>query len=187
MSGRFRRAAGGGVTARFGTTETVVLRQLLGELVELVAPDDEGSTDPLERAVGIGWSSSPPEDPALARLLPDAYADPEAAAEFRRYTEVPLREGKARNARTALESLDAPGRLHLDAEQAAAWLGALNDLRLTLAARLGLDPGGPVPGAGGSGAALEPDELPEDDPRRPAYAVYQWLGWLQETLVRALS
>src|SRR5215469_3728115 len=34
-----------------------------------------------------------PEDPVLARLLPDAYADdPGAAAEFRRYTESSLRE-----------------------------------------------------------------------------------------------
>jgi hypothetical protein len=32
-----------------------------------------------------------------------------------------------------------------------------------------------------------PDELPEDDPRSPHLGVYQWLTWLQEHLVLALS
>ena len=29
--------------------------------------------------------------------------------------------------------------------------------------------------------------LPDEDPRAQAYDIYQWLGWLQETLVDALT
>lgn len=49
----------------------------------------------------------PPEDAALARLLPDASKDPEEAAQFRRLSEASLRESKIadlRAARMALES-----------------------------------------------------------------------------------
>ena len=52
----------------------------------------------------------PPEDPVLARLLPDAYRDdPEAAGEFRRYTEQDLRSGKVAAAQTVLATLPAKG------------------------------------------------------------------------------
>ena len=42
-----------------------------------------------------------PEDPVLARLLPDGYRDdPEAAGEFRKYTEPSLRSAKHQAAQT---------------------------------------------------------------------------------------
>ena len=40
-------------------------------------------------------------------------------------------------------------------------------------------------------SALGPDDrwdvMLEDDPRRYVHDIYQWLGWLQETLVRAVA
>ena len=46
-------------------------------------------------AIGIDPFAVTPDDPALHRLFPDAYADDEdASAEFRRFTERSLRDGK---------------------------------------------------------------------------------------------
>jgi hypothetical protein len=157
-----------------------VLSSLAADLLVLLGEQDEADTDPLAALVGL--SSGPvtaPEDPALARLLPDAYGDDrEAAEEFRRYTEGDLRAGKRANAGTVLATL-APltgqgGRLPLDREQADAWLGCLNDLRLVLATRLEVT----------EETDLEPSA---DDPRAQALHVYGWLGWLQESLLSCLD
>ena len=86
-------------------------------------------------------TAGPPEapaDPVLARLLPDAYQDdPEAAGEFRKYTESSLREAKKYFAQTLLETLPPKGgRVKLTADQARDWLRALNDVRLMFGVRL---------------------------------------------------
>jgi hypothetical protein len=199
VSARFRRLPGGVVTARFDAAEAAVLRQVFDEVLELLGssardageageagegePGEaersrEEAEDPLAAAVGIGTSTRTPEDPVLARLFPDGYRDdPDAAADFRRYTEVELREGKRANARLALAGVPAgAGRVRLHRDEAQAWLRALNDARLALGTRLEVseDPG--------EMSRL----LSQDDPRAAAYAVYSWLGWLQETLVSAL-
>jgi Domain of unknown function (DUF2017) len=181
----FSRKRRGRVTLQLDAVEAVLLRHLLDELVTLVTPAEgfESAADPLAAAVGISTSTAPPDDPALARLLPDAYRDDaERSAEFRRYTEADLRERKATNARVALATLDDVmaadgGKLKLDAEQSAAWLGALNDLRLTLGTRLEVT----------EDADVDLAQLDDDDPRQALYSLYMWLGLLQETLVRALS
>jgi len=192
MSSRFRRRRGGGVVVTLEPGEAAVLDHLLGELVGLVAPpDDVDDTDPLARAIGIGTATETPEDPALARLFPAAYSDDDqAAADFRRYTEIGLRDAKVRNATIARASLNRDGsaadaaaerdrhrRLRLTPDEAQAWLGALNDLRLALGVRLDVT----------EDADLAFAEFPDDDPRKPMWQVYLWLGWLQETLVGALT
>ncbi len=140
---------------------------------------DDAEDDPLARAVGIGTATEAPEDPALARLFPDGYTDdPEASADFRRYTEPGLRIGQAAAAgHRAGDSLgEEPHRMLLDAEEAQAWLGALNDIRLVLGERLGVT------------EDLEEliAALGEDDPRLALLWVYDRLTYLQETLVQAL-
>ena len=95
----------------------------------------------------------PPDDPAVARLLPEASADPGSAWEFRRFTERVLRRRKVDGLETVRRTLAAgePHRAHwpqrgaeedvrvvLDDEAARAWVVALTDLRLVLAERLGL-------------------------------------------------
>ena len=121
------------------------------------------------------------------RLFPDAYADDaEAAGDFRRYTERGLRSKKSADASTVLETLlsvdeladdDAKTKIVLDADQAAAWLRTLTDLRLALGTRLGIE----------QDDDDRWDSMPEDDPRRYVHDIYDWLGWLQETLVRAVA
>ena len=177
---RFKKARGGAVRADLDAVEADVLSAVAADLLELLGSEEEPDADPLAALVGLSDGPvAPPEDPALARLLPDAYGeDPEAATEFRRYTEGDLRAGKRANAGAVLASL-APltgkgGRLVLDRDQADAWLGCLNDLRLVLGTRLEVT------------EETEP-AVPDDDPRAHALQVYGWLGWLQESLLSCLD
>jgi len=127
---------------------------------------------------GMDGPAAPPEDPVLARLLPDAYGDdPEAAGDFRRYTEQGLRSGKVAAARTVLATLPSDGgRVRLSPGDAEAWLRSLNDVRLALGVLLGIT----------EDYEHEPAELDPEDPREAYLHVYDWLTFLQETLVRAL-
>ena len=180
---RFRKTRRGIETAP-DEIETTVLRSCATDLLVLLGGAPESTDDPLEALLGLpGGEAVRPEDPALVRLLPDAYGDddPAASSEFRRYTEGDLRAGKRANCTTVLASLPASsGQVRLDREQAMAWLGCLNDVRLVLGTRLGVEDDDAATGAG----AGEPDP---DDPRSQSMAVYGWLGWLQESLLGCLD
>ena len=147
----FRSVRGGGARAWLAAAEASLLRSLVGQIMALVEP--EGSavrTDPgpgddselaaLEAMVHAPGADSPPEDPVLARLLPDAYRDdPESAGEFRKYTEPALRSAKYQAAQEMMDTLpEAGGRIQLTQDQALSWLKALNDVRLALGVRLGV-------------------------------------------------
>jgi Domain of unknown function (DUF2017) len=186
MGSAFRRTTGGGVTATFQRGEVDLLRSLVTQLLELLSLDEESTADPTDPFANltIEGPRERPRDPVLARLFPDAYADdPDAAADFRRFTERGLRGGKTSDAATVLESLEptAPEkdrvRLRLNRDAAHAWMRTLTDLRLALGTRLGVEENDEARWAG----------LPLDDPRRYVHEVYDWLGWLQETLVRAVA
>lgn len=167
-----------GIEATPDEVEAAVLQRCVEDLLVLLGEGETEPTDPLEAMLGLGAAGTErPEDPALARLLPDAYDDddPAASAEFRRYTESDLRAGKRAHCTAVLATLPhGGGTVRLDREGAQAWLGCLNDLRLVLGTRLEITEDD------------ELDDVPEDDPRAQAYAVYGWLGWLQETLVLCL-
>jgi hypothetical protein len=148
------------------------------------APGDPGQADlfaDLEKMFNETAARPPeaPADPVLARLLPDAYThDPEAAGEFRRYTESSLREAKKYFAQTLLETLPAEGgRVKLTADQARDWLRALNDVRLMFGVRLEVTEDFEEQLAG-----LDPK-----DPRVAAFEVYGWLGSVQDSLVQAIA
>jgi hypothetical protein len=176
--------------ARFTATDAMLLRDLVGQVAELLGgPAAHGPTDALGPdalgpdalgldALGLTEDASLPDDPALARLLPDAYRDdPEAASEFRRYTEKDLRAGKVAAANTVLETLPAGGgRISLSEAQAQVWLRALNDIRLALGVRLGIT----------EDVGEEMSRIRPDNPRYGVLAVYDWLSVIQESLVHAL-
>ena len=200
-TGAFRRSRGR-VSARFTAAQAVILRNLVSQVAELMGPAAEpGAADPavpgspagqgpggpgepalsieeLAAAIGATGPTSPPEDPVLARLLPDAYRDdPEAAGEFRRYTEQGLRSGKVAAAQTVLDTLPARGgHVRLGPEDAQAWLRALNDVRLAIGTVLGITEDYEEEMEGASWA----------DPRSAYLEVYHWLGYIQDSLVRAL-
>lgn len=188
----FRPIKGGGASAWLSAEEAALLRTLVVPVVELLndparpapPPEAAGPTDlfdDLEKMFNETTAAPPeaPADPVLARLLPDAYQDdPEAAGEFRKYTESSLREAKKYFAQTLLETLPpGGGRVKLTAEQARDWLRALNDMRLMFGVRLEV-----TEDFEEQFASLEPS-----DPRVAAFEVYGWLGAMQESLVRAVS
>jgi len=176
--------------------EAQLLANLAAQVAELVRDGSSarvGAEDPLEELVGMGEGPvQPPDDPVLRRLLPDAYRDDaESAADFRRFTEPGLRDAKVRNAQTIIDSLTAGGMtvddtevsdaevdVDLGAEQAQAWLRSLTDIRLSLATRLGITEDDDL---------LHPPEFDPDDPIAIMRDVYDWLGFVQESLVRALD
>jgi hypothetical protein len=134
----FRRTRHG-PRAKLDDQERSVLAHLFVDVYELLDDGAPTDPDPLAAMIGIGTSVDLPEDPALARLLPDAHADdPAASSEFRRYTEQGLRERKRQCLETARLTLGRPGSLLLDDAEAQAWLVALTDVRLVLAERMGL-------------------------------------------------
>lgn len=166
----FRRD-GEHVVARFTTHESALLTELAEQLLTLLSDRSGDATGELLFAqLGIGGSSAPPLDPALARLLPDAYrGDDDAAAEHRRLTERGLVERKLANARAVIHSL-ADHTVRLDDAAVQAWLRTLTDLRLALAARLQIEEDG--------------DEGLGDD---AMLTIYDWLGWLQGSLVEVID
>ncbi|MET8947777.1 DUF2017 domain-containing protein [Streptomyces sp. NPDC004542] len=199
MPGTFEPLPGGGAAVVLDHVEMSIIRSLAVQLLELIGPGpvEDAAGDPLAELFAEG-PSEPPADPVLKRLFPDAYGAPEQApaspadaeerrahsAEFRRFTENDLRAGKRGNALSVIRSLDALGSagegervLSLSPEESRQWLGALNDLRLAIGARLEI--------------ADEDDtealyRLPDEDPRKPMVMAYLWLGGLQETLVSTL-
>jgi hypothetical protein len=187
----FRSVRGGGARAWLAGAEASLLRNLVAQVMELVEPQEPQPQDQpspsgdetlaaLEAMLHGGpGSATTPEDPVLARLLPDGYRDdPAAAGEFRQYTEPALRSAKHQAAREMLDSLpEAGGKIQLTSEQALSWLKALNDVRLALGVRLGV-----TEEFEEQWARLKPD-----DPQWTAYEVYAWLGAVQESLVQALS
>jgi hypothetical protein len=186
MGSAFRRTTGGGVIVTFQLGEVDLLRSLVTQLQELLGMDEETAADPTDpfATLTIEGPRERPQDPVLARLFPDAYGDDhDAAADFRRFTERGLRAGKTTDAATVLESLDrvAPDKdrvkLRLNRDTGLAWMRTLTDLRLALGTRLEVE----------ENDELRWASLPPDDPRRYVHDVYDWLGWLQETLVRAVA
>jgi hypothetical protein len=181
------------IIANFTGFEADLLRSLASQLVELLrneaaVPHDHA--DPFEAMMDFSGPTQEPEDPVLARLFPTAYpTDEEAAAEFRRFTEGTLRDGKAAAAISIIDGLEEAGLppeltedglmidVELDEPTAETWMRSFTDLRLALATRLGV---------------VEDDDeywssLPDEDPRAQAHDIYEWVGYLQETLVQALS
>jgi hypothetical protein len=175
----FHRHGDNAFVAEFSESEREVLINLVEQIIELLGErTDNHVDDPLAAMVGITTHDSPPEDEVLLRLLPNAYADQVDAAEFRRYTESTLRGKKyahSMSMRITLKS-SVDGIIEVDHDGANDWLGAMNDIRLALGVRLKVE----------QNSHEELELLAPDDPMRGVYAVYSWLGWLQESLIVAL-
>ena len=111
-------------------------------------------------------------DPSLRRLFPPAYEDEGDNRAYRELAGDSLLDGRRRALELLAETVD---RDRLGAEEADAWLRALNDLRLVLGTRLDVQEG------------TFAEDFRPDDPNAAALAVYGYLSWLQEQLVEALS
>jgi Domain of unknown function (DUF2017) len=182
----FRPTRGGGVRAALAPAEASLLRSLVGQVITLIAPDGLPKSQPrnltgdlLDWDFELNDKPETPDDPVLARLLPDGYRDdPDASQEFRKYTEPGLRSVKQQAAQEMLDTLpEAGGKIQLSHDQAQAWLKALNDVRLALGVRLNVT----------EEFEEQWGRLAADDPQWAAYEVYAWLGAVQESLVQALA
>lgn len=190
----FKKRRRGGLCATFEPGEAHVIASLTSQVVELLR-DRNGELasdpDPLAGELGLsGGPSLPPDDPVLQRLLPDAYRDDsDESAEFRRFTERSLTSAKVANAEAVLASLREAGldeldedseeslEVELDPEAVQAWLRTLTDVRLSLAVRLGIE-------ADEDAMLLHQSE---DEAVAAMTELYDWLGYVQETLVTALD
>jgi hypothetical protein len=176
--------------------EVLVISHLLGELDGLLGGGEppaeaaaavpgaaEGTDADDDVIAGLNWSSDPvtaPSDPALRRLLPDAYPDDaEATEEFRRYTDATLRDGMHADlvaVRECLVVIGEKGQASLDDELVQAWLRVLNRVRLVLAVRLGIE------------NASDHDNLAQidaDDPRTGPFLLFEWVGYVLADLLAA--
>lgn len=153
------------------------LAGLIEQFIELVS----GSrTEPASESMGVETLPLD-DDPAVRRLVPDAYPDDsEASGEFRRLTASELLDRREQDAALVLASLTsavdaldehqpatATMLLALDDEAVSAWMKTLTALRLVLASRLDI--------------RTEADNDPED----PRFGVYEWLGYRLEGLLTA--
>jgi Domain of unknown function (DUF2017) len=177
MSTGFVRTTDGGVRIRVETGEAQVIRTLFGQLLDILGEPAQPKTYEGMPELALSDNTSVSDDPVVARLFPDAYGDDEeASAEFRRYTEASLRESKRAAAEVVLRTLGEGGQIVLDADQAQAWLRALNDLRLALGTRLDIT----------EDTFADLGRFDWSDPRNAGYAAYDWLTTLQESLVHAV-
>ena len=157
------------ISRRRGTTllrldrvEAAVLLRLLDDLAAALAPGHLVA-----------------DDPVRLRLFPAAYLDDVAAADdFRRLTEQSLADERAERIESCGAELAASGggaavEIGIDAESGRRWITVLNDLRLALGTRLGVD---------------EDDRMmpAPDDPAAAVWATYFWLTGVQDALVSEL-
>jgi len=113
------------------------------------------------------------EDTAVSRLFPVAYpTDEDRQTEYRLLVHDELLSSHL-GALAVLE--ETAGSDHLDEDQLHTWMRAINHVRLVLGTRLDV--------------TEEGDERPRSarDPRAPAFAVYDYLTYLQGDIIEALS
>jgi hypothetical protein len=159
----FKRVGRDRVRVRLGHDEVAVLRDLPGQLRAVLT--EEG------------------DDPVNRRLFPPAYLEPgdaERDAEYRRLMHDELVQAKLANVELVAGTLakGSPSArrwtVDLTEEEAAAWLGVLNDLRLALGVRLEI-------------TEDFDGQVDDTDPRAPAMHLLAYLGWLEEHLLEALA
>jgi len=139
----------GNVEVRLGPEE----RLFLGDVLPLLA--------------GIGSQGS---DPAADRLKVPVYLDdPEANEEWWRLMGSELDAGRRSDRAVFEKAISSEGPVTLTNAEADAVLRVLNEARLALGARFGID------------VEEDHDELPEDSRQ-----VLDYLGWIQEELTLEL-
>jgi hypothetical protein len=151
-----------------------VKRTRRGDFELRLTPDERtilrGLPDQLRNLIE---NEDPTSDPAMARLYPPAYEDdPIRNLEFERMAGDELTSQRLSSISAMEGSIDAD---LLTEEQLLSWLGVLNDLRLVLGTRLEIT------------EATTEDDFAAGDPRASTFALYGYLTWLVDAIVRALD
>jgi hypothetical protein len=163
LAASFKRVGNDRVRVRLAQDEVAILRGLPDQLRSVLA---EGGDEPVNQ-----------------RLFPPAYldvADIEHDTEFHRLMHDDLVTEKLANLDLVTGTLARGSTsvrrwtVELTDEEAAAWLGVLNDLRLALGVRLDI-------------TEDFDGDVDDTDPRAPALRLLSYLGWLEEQLLDALQ
>ena len=164
MSPRFDRR-GDAVVVTLDANEVELLRTIPDEVRNAL-------TDPPSK-----------DDPVYNRLFPSAYLDPteeSAEQEWQELVHPELLQSRLAALELVMVTLDRAvtkrGRaeVELAPEEVEAWLGVVNDARLTLGTRLGVT------------EDAESEAIDPSAPEAPAHAVYGWLTWFENDLVETL-
>ena len=148
--------------------------------VELLRQLRDGLRQNLEESNVRGEVGTSP-DPVIARLFPPTVTDdPDADDELRRLIRDDLLQSKLDGLDALVEILDRGKehrgriRVELAPDDAMLMLGVLNDLRLAIGARVGIED-------------IDRESLTDDDPRTRSVAIMDHLGWLQEQLLAIID
>jgi hypothetical protein len=119
----------------------------------------------------------PRSDAVIGRLFPPAYDDVDDNDAYDALIHEELHDAKLAALRQARDDLDSGSadEVVLSPESAEGWLRLLTDLRLAIGTRLEVDE---------EMMAAEPD--PSDPDSMALYALH-WLGWVQESILRAID
>ncbi len=175
---------GGILKLRLEFDEAQLLDGLVGQLIDLLQSHSQTALDPdpLFASLEVGGSDTLPDDPALARLFPDAFEDETEASAFRRLNEQGLVNRKLQDALDVSGALglgstpDADGErvieIDITARSMPAWVRTLTALRIAIAARIGLD--------------TEADQvrLLASEETRGTVMVYDWLAAILDSILR---
>jgi hypothetical protein len=116
------------------------------------------------------------DDPRLVRIFPPAYhlaTDAEADAEYQRLMREELVASRLSGIAVVNAALREPGPV--DEETMSAFIQSINGLRLVLGVMLDVS------------EDLDPADIDHDDPHAAEYQLYNFLSWLLDWAVRALS
>lgn len=175
----------GGMRLILQQDEAAMLDQLVTQLLELLQSHSTTALDPdpLFASLEIGGSDSKPEDPALARLFPDAYEHSDEADRFRRTTEQGLINRKIQDALSVTAAIGlgsdpfANDDVEVDVplEELPIWARTLTALRLAIAARIGLD------------READHARLEAEEETHSTVLVFDWLAAILDAVMRAQS
>jgi hypothetical protein len=174
----FKRETNGNISFTIESLEIALLTSMIEQIISILKPlESEKQLDPLAKIIGIDSQATKPDDEVILRLLPDAYQDDvEAAHEFRRFTERSLRQLKIERAQFVLENLPEPDKtISIKSKDFDTWLTVLNDVRLALGTRIGVN---------SVDEELADEESEEGD---HAHDIYSWLTWLQSNLLEEIN
>lgn len=144
------RRTGRGIEVHLGSEERDVLRTLVGDHRRQLLEDSDAAE--------------------FRRLFPTAYLDdPQRDAEYQILARSELLDSRVASLDTVLATVDAGV---LDDDELSAWMGSVNQLRLTFGTRLDI-------------GEEDDDEIDPTDPEAGERVVYHYLTYLLHLLVEA--
>lgn len=176
----------GGLRLTLEIEEAAMLDQLVTQLTQLLQGHSKTALDPdpLFASLEVGGTEELPEDPALARLFPDAYEEAGDSSAYRRLTEQGLVNRKLQDAIRVTTDLGLGVGVPDDANDIAvditpeslpSWARTLTALRLAMAARIGLE------------SLDDHERLLDQESTRGTVLVFDWLAAILDSVLAVMG